>query len=261
MEIVRSRSDQPTTIAAFDQLVFYLDDVDAVTAATASLREAGLRAEPEPHAYWAANGAVVHHDPDGRDVVFAPWVFGRDPEPAERAVDASADQAADVSDAGQRIPSQPGLRIEEYDGPRSSLRFLFELAEDSPRQLDSYLDAGRVLVARSGGRIVGHLQLVPTGQADQAEIKNMAVLEEFRGQGIGRALVEVALRLLADAQVRDVLVGTAAADVGNLRFYQRCGFRLRSIEPDAFTPATGYPDPIRIDGIPLWDRVWLARDA
>jgi hypothetical protein len=57
-----------------------------------------------------------------------------------------------------------------------------------------------------------------------------------------------------------MVVSTAAADTGNLRFYQRVGFRLRSIDRDAFTPATGYPDPIVIDGIPLLDRVWLSQD-
>jgi hypothetical protein len=35
------------------------------------------------------------------------------------------------------------------------------------------------------------------------------------------------------------------------------GFRLRSVERDAFTAATGYADDIDIDGIPLRDRVWL----
>jgi hypothetical protein len=56
-------------------------------------------------------------------------------------------------------------------------------------------------------------------------------------------------------------VATAAADVGNLRFYQRLGFRMRSIERDAFTEATGYPPGIAIDGIELRDRVWLDRDV
>ena len=56
-----------------------------------------------------------------------------------------------------------------------------------------------------------------------------------------------------------MVVATAAADIGNLRFYQRQGFRMRSVEPDAFTADTGYPDGIVIDGIPLRDRVWLAR--
>ncbi len=35
---------------------------------------------------------------------------------------------------------------------------------------------------------------------------------------------------------------------------------MRSIERDAFTPATGYPQQIVIDGIPLRDRVWLDHD-
>jgi catechol 2,3-dioxygenase-like lactoylglutathione lyase family enzyme len=69
---------------AFDQLVFYLDDVEAVAAATAPLREYGLSPEPHPHPYWQANGAAVYRDPDGRDLVFAPWVYGRDPDPIDR---------------------------------------------------------------------------------------------------------------------------------------------------------------------------------
>ena len=36
------------------------------------------------------------------------------------------------------------VRIESYGGPRDSLRPLFELAEDSAAELDSYIDAGRV---------------------------------------------------------------------------------------------------------------------
>ena len=58
-----------------------------------------------------------------------------------------------------------------------------------------------------------------------------------------------------------VLVATAAADIGNLRFYQRQGFRMRSVERDAFTPATGYPPGLLIDGIELRDRVWLDREV
>ena len=68
----------------FDQLVFYLPDADAVMAATAPLRDHGLAPDPAPHPYWEANGAVVYLDPDRRGVVYAPWIFGRDPDPADR---------------------------------------------------------------------------------------------------------------------------------------------------------------------------------
>ena len=108
------------------------------------------------------------------------------------------------------------IRIELHTGSRSELRALFEEAEDSAEQLDSYLDAGQVLVAVAGDQVVGHLQLVDGPDPQQ----------------------------LASAQrVSTLAVATAAADVGNLRFYQRAGFRLRSIERDAFTPANRLPAP------------------
>ena len=151
------------------------------------------------------------------------------------------------------------VRIETYGGPRGRLRALFELAEDSAAELDSYIDAGRVLVAVAGGEVVGHLQLTGTGDPRQVEIKNMAVRETRQGQGIGRRLVQAAVDLAAAEAVTTILVATATADIGNLRFYQRQGFRMRSVERDAFTPAAGYPPGLLIDGIELRDRVWLDR--
>ncbi len=140
--------------------------------------------------------------------------------------------------------------MEEHDGARRELRGLFELAEDSAAELDGYIDDGLVLVAVTGDRIVGHLQM------SDAEVKNMAVLEDHQRRGIGRALMEAAIVRARDEGRSALIVATAAADIGNLRFYQRLGFRMRSIERDAFTEANGYP-PQLVDGIELRDRVWL----
>ena len=104
---------------------------------------------------------------------------------------------------------------------------------------------------------MGHLQLTGGGQPGQAEVKNMAVREDMQGQGVGRQLMQAALVLLAAEGVTTVRVATAAADTGNLRFYQRQGFRMRSVERDVFTEASGYPPGSEADGIPLRDRVWL----
>jgi GNAT superfamily N-acetyltransferase len=160
-----------------------------------------------------------------------------------------ADPAADGSVSG--------VRVELYTGSREHLRPLFELAEDSATQLDSYLDAGRVLVAVSDDEVIGHLQLVDSDRRGVAEIKNMAVLEGRQGRGAGSRLMRAAIDLVAAEAGSTVLVATASADVGSLRFYQRQGFRMRSIERDAFTPATGYTPDIVVDGIGLRDRVWL----
>ena len=78
-----------------------------------------------------------------------------------------------------------------------------------------------------------------------------------RVEGLGRALVARAVAECRSDGLHMLLVATAAADTGNLRFYQRLGFRMLRIERDAFTPADGYPEGLAIEGIPLRDRVWL----
>lgn len=155
-------------------------------------------------------------------------------------------------------PAGGGIRIALHEGPRDGLRELFELAEDSPAQLDAYLDLGRVLVATEGRAVAGHLQLVDAPGTGRCEIKNMAVRTSHQGRGIGRMLVRAAIDLVAAESCTTLLVATAAADAGNLRFYQRLGFRMASIDRDAFTQTAGYPPGIRIDGIELRDRVWLS---
>jgi GNAT superfamily N-acetyltransferase len=152
-----------------------------------------------------------------------------------------------------------------YDGERRALRPLFEEAEDSGELLDAYIGEGRVLVARAPDRIVGHLQLVGApggaGAGDRTvELKNMAVIDDMRGRGVGRRLVEHAIGVSRDDGCTHMVVATAAADIGNLRFYQRCGFRLSRVERDAFDTDGGYEAGQMIDGIPLRDRVWFSLD-
>lgn len=152
------------------------------------------------------------------------------------------------------------VRVEPYAGAHAALRPLFELAEDSPAELDSYLDAGQVLVARQGGEVIGHLQLVERDRPGEVELKNMAVRTDRQGRGIGARLVAAAVASATAAGAVRMHVATAAADVGNLRFYQRQGFRMLAVERDAFGPDTGYGAGLRIDGIELRDRVWLDRE-
>ena len=210
-------------------LVLYLGSADAVQAVVSR-----LEAEPVAAAnpYWEEHG-LTFEDPDGFRVVLVPerWP-GHDPA---------------------------AITIREHTGSRAELRRLFELAEDSAQELDTYIDDGRVLIAVVNEQTIGHLQISETDDPFEAEIKNMAVDEAHQGAGVGRALVVAAVEL-ARAEGRSTLsVATAAADVGSLRFYQRLGFRMRSVERDAFTPATGYDEGLQVDGVELRDRVRLDR--
>jgi hypothetical protein len=63
-------------VAVYDRelLCLFFPDRAAQQEATARLSAAGV--DPvESHPYWAATGAVTYRDPDGREVVFAPFVF------------------------------------------------------------------------------------------------------------------------------------------------------------------------------------------
>ena len=211
-------------------LVLYVGDGESLREIAARL---GTNPVPPANPYWASHG-LTFVDPDGFRVVLVPerW-SGRGASPA--------------------------VRIAEHDGPRDELRELFELAEDSATALDAYIGDGRVLIALDGEEIVAHLQVAETDDVRELEIKNVAVAAAWRLKGIGRALVEAATALARAERRSSLLVATAAADVGNLRFYQRLGFRMRSVERDAFNVASGYARDSSIGGVVLRDRVWLDR--
>jgi len=85
----------------------------------------------------------------------------------------------------------------------------------------------------------------------------MAVEAAHRGRGIARMLLETAIEHTRAKGRLTLLVATAGADMANLRFYQLAGFRMRAVERDAFSRATGYSAGTSTDGIRLRDRVWL----
>ena len=149
------------------------------------------------------------------------------------------------------------MRIEWFEGRRAKLADLFALADDSTEQVERYRDLGRVLVARDGPDVIGHLQLIGDERENTVEVKSLAVREDRQGEGVGRMLMQRAIAVAREEKHSGLLVATAAADTGALRFYQRLGFRLLRVERDVFTPEAGYP-PVDIDGVHLRDRVWLS---
>ena len=75
LEIVRA-PQAPYPGSGLDQLVFYLPDAAARERMEARLAAAGARPVAQI-GYWQANGGVTYQDSDGREVVFASWIYTR----------------------------------------------------------------------------------------------------------------------------------------------------------------------------------------
>jgi hypothetical protein len=76
------RADEPPIASERQlQLVLYFPNKEDMDAARAGLVRSG--AQPtQPHPYWQSRGAVSYWDPDGQEVVFAPFVYGvNEPKP------------------------------------------------------------------------------------------------------------------------------------------------------------------------------------
>jgi ribosomal protein S18 acetylase RimI-like enzyme len=86
-----------------------------------------------------------------------------------------------------------------------------------------------LLLARSDGRIVGSLTLAmfPTPTGLRAWIEDVVVDEAARGQGIGMALTQEAVRMATAAGARTLDLTTRPAREAASRLYERAGFRQR----------------------------------
>ena len=73
LEIVRSK--EPVPVDTHDQLCLYFPNQRARDDARYRLLPAGLQPVAS-HPYSEATGAVTYRDPDGREVVFAPFIYG-----------------------------------------------------------------------------------------------------------------------------------------------------------------------------------------
>ena len=83
------------------------------------------------------------------------------------------------------------------------------------------------LVAERGGQSTGFVVVEP-GSFATAYISAIAVLEEARGEGIGRALVRAAEQLARAEGAVQMALTTADSNVAALALFLRSGFRRGS---------------------------------
>lgn len=152
------------------------------------------------------------------------------------------------------------LEVVEVESNYDRMRILelLLLADDSEQEVRSYMFRGRLFLLQetSTARVIGQLLLLCEHKGC-AEIRNVSITTEQQHRGLGRCLVRNVLSRLRTEGTMCVRVGTSTADVENIAFYQKIGFRCLSIERNAFTSRRGYPADLRSNGIRVIDKIWL----
>lgn len=91
--------------------------------------------------------------------------------------------------------------------------------------------AADVIIAVADGRIVGYVTVYVREQPDYwnvkrvGDISGLMVQPAYRGQGIGRLLMDRAREFFERQGVRYFTVYTAVENRGAIEFYERCGLR------------------------------------
>ncbi|MTW87156.1 GNAT family N-acetyltransferase [Virgibacillus dakarensis] len=134
---------------------------------------------------------------------------------------------------------------------------LLLLADPSQKLVEEYLKRGECYVADNNKEIIGVYVLLPT-IPETVEIANIAVSENEQGKGVGKELMMDAIQKAKAKGYKTIEVGTGNSSIGQLAFYQKCGFRMTSIDSDFFI--RHYQDDIFENGIWCRDMIRLTQD-
>ncbi|MFS0655125.1 GNAT family N-acetyltransferase [Bacillus sp. 179-C3.3 HS] len=132
---------------------------------------------------------------------------------------------------------------------------LLLLADPSKEKVLSYVKSGSCYTAIHGIDIIGTYVLSSLSKRT-VEIMNVAVKETWQGKGIGKQLILHAISEAKKAGAHTIEIGTGNSSLHQLALYQKCGFRLASIDHDFFLKH--YEEPIFENGIQCIDMVRLS---
>ncbi|AMO85854.1 putative N-acetyltransferase YvbK [Solibacillus isronensis B3W22] len=134
---------------------------------------------------------------------------------------------------------------------------LLLLADPSKIIVEDYVAKGECFIAENEEQTIGVYVLLPT-RPQTVEIVNVAVAEDYQGKGIGKLLVSHAIRVAKTQGYKTIEIGTGNSSIGQLALYQKCGFRIVSIDHNYFIKH--YSEEIYENGIQCIDMIRLSQD-
>lgn len=95
---------------------------------------------------------------------------------------------------------------------------------------------GFYLVAAKDGRLEAYAGLLAPNKAEQADIQTIAVVEDARGLGLGRALMNIMLSEARSRGALEVFLEVRADNPGAQRLYESLGFERVTVRKKYYQP-------------------------
>ncbi|ANM74568.1 GNAT family N-acetyltransferase [Lactobacillus pentosus] len=148
------------------------------------------------------------------------------------------------------------IKYSKYTGnKRDQYMRLFLIGDEDESKVREYINQGCLFLAEQSNTAVAVAIVVPTSDGNVGELKNIAVDAKAQGQGIGSKMIAYVFEQARD-RYNTILVGTGDADVQNILFYLKNGFRFSGIKKDFFDE---YKEQIISNGVVLKDMVLLTK--
>ena len=134
---------------------------------------------------------------------------------------------------------------------------LLLLADETVESIDKYIhDCGIYLLIYENKEI--GVCAVSEMSPGIIEIKNIAVVEEFRGRGFGKLMLNSVIDNAERNGYERVIIGTGDAGIRQINLYKKCGFEIYDRKKNFFIE--NFPEPIYENGVQLIDMVMLKKD-
>lgn len=89
---------------------------------------------------------------------------------------------------------------------------------------DISADADGIFVAEADGQVIGYITARVDAETKIAGIPNLGVRPEYRGRGLGRTLIETAIRYAEESGMHYIRIETLAHNAVGQHLYPSCGF-------------------------------------
>jgi N-acetylglutamate synthase-like GNAT family acetyltransferase len=123
--------------------------------------------------------------------------------------------------------------------------------------IDKYIFDCEIFVVEQENRFIAVYALQVLSK-EEAEIKNIAVVKEKQGHGIGKALLKDAADRAKTRGFKRLIIGTGDTSGMPICFYQKEGFEKYAVKKDFFV--LNCPKPIYDNGVQLRDMVMLKKE-